>query len=245
MLRFKAKTKVVADAPADPKLGMPAILVHEEDPYLRGRRLWDERWGDAIAREHSWKLAAFSAFFVAGLSVVGNIYQSSQSQIVPFVVEVDKLGEQMAVMPASVAGPVDPRVVRAQLARWIFDARTLFADIGADRQMNFELYSMLAKGSPAQAKMTDYFQAQDPLIRAQTELVSITINSVLPRAGSDKMWRLEWTEHITNRAGQPQGPAKHWQADVTIEINPPKDLKTIMVNPLGIYVTAFNWTERL
>jgi type IV secretion system protein VirB5 len=31
---------------------------------------------------------------------------------------------------------------------------------------------------------------------------------------------------------------------VTVSINPPADDATILVNPIGLYVEAFDWTQR-
>ncbi len=223
-------------------LGMPK---HDVNPYMAARREWDERMGTSIAREHSWKLGFFGVLVILGISVGGNVYQSTKSRVQPYVVEVNKLGDALTVGVMPQAGQADPRVIRTQLARWIFDARTLYADVGAERQMIIELYSMIAEGSAAQEQMNEYLRSNDPLGRAQTELVTIHINSVVPLPGSQSMWRIEWVEKVTSRDGHTVISEKVWQADVTVLINAPTDIATAMVNPLGVYVSAYNWTQRL
>ena len=53
------------------------------------------------------------------MEVAGITYVGSQSKYVPYVIEVDRLGEAVAVGRAQLAAPADPRVVRASLASFI------------------------------------------------------------------------------------------------------------------------------
>ena len=81
-----------------------------ETPYQRAGQAWDERIGAARVQAKNWRLMAFGGLFLtAGLSSA-LIWQSMQSHVVPYVVEVDTLGEAQAVAPARVASIVD-RVV--------------------------------------------------------------------------------------------------------------------------------------
>ena len=50
------------------------------------------------------------------MEVAGITYVGSQSKYVPYVIEVNGLGEAVAVGRAQLAAPADPRVVRASLA---------------------------------------------------------------------------------------------------------------------------------
>jgi type IV secretory pathway TrbF-like protein len=57
---------------------------------------------------------------------------------------------------------------------------------------------------------------------------------------------VSWTETARDLQGRLSGQT-HWQASLTILINPPKDEKTIITgkNPLGIYVSTLSWTQKL
>src|SRR2546421_10039315 len=87
-------------------------------PYLAARREWNERYGDYIARARNWRRAAFAALAVSGVLSVGTVWQASQSKVVPYVVEVDKLGDAVPVGRADRAAPADLRGGRAELAAW-------------------------------------------------------------------------------------------------------------------------------
>src|SRR3546814_14610269 len=77
----------------------------------RAGQLRDERLGSARVQAKDWRFMAFGGLLLTiGLSSA-LVWQSMQSRVVPYVVEVDQLGEAQAV--ASVAKdyqPTDPQI---------------------------------------------------------------------------------------------------------------------------------------
>ena len=65
----------------------------EHNPYLDGRREWLERYGSYIQRARQWRFMALAALLLAGISVTGNVLQATQSKMVPYIIEVDKIGK--------------------------------------------------------------------------------------------------------------------------------------------------------
>src|SRR5271166_3574038 len=86
------------------------------NPYLEARRQSNSQIDRAFGSLHVWQLIAVASLLIALACVAGIIYFGSQTKYVPYVIEVDKLGEAVAVGPAQLAAPADPRVVRASLA---------------------------------------------------------------------------------------------------------------------------------
>ena len=70
------------------------------NPYLQARQEWLERYGDYIAQAKNWRIASLLALGLLGLSLAMNFVQASQSKIVPYIVEVDKLGRAAVVARA-------------------------------------------------------------------------------------------------------------------------------------------------
>lgn len=64
----------------------------------------------------------------------------------------------------------------------------------------------------------------------------------MPVSGND--WQIEWNETTYDGSGKMSG-TQQWQAMVDIVISPPTNTQQIMVNPLGVYVKDFEWTNRL
>src|SRR5512143_2291260 len=127
-----------------PRHGRLAALA----PYLEARREWNERYGDYLTRAHHWRLAALGSLGVSAILAVGLVWQASQSRLVPYIVEVDHLGQAVAVKPAERTGPTDPRVIKAQLAAFITWARTISTDTPLMKAALWNAYGM----SGAQAK---------------------------------------------------------------------------------------------
>ena len=210
--------------------------------YLAARREWNERYGDYIAQANNWRLVAIASLGVAAVAVAGNVWQSSQSRVQPFVVGVDKLGDALAIQRADVASPIPIDVIRAQLARYVQNVRTVTIDVQAERGFINEAYAMVDKNSSALAFLNDYFAANDPFKRAATETVTAHVESVLPLPGG-KTWRIEWSEDTLARDGQSE-LSKHWEAIITVSINAPTTDAGVLANPTGLFVEACSWGER-
>ena len=79
-----------------------------ETPYQRAAQVWDERIGSARVQAKSWRYAFFGALGLSAALTGGLVWQNARGTIVPWVVEVDRLGE---------ARPDDPIVVRENWLR--------------------------------------------------------------------------------------------------------------------------------
>jgi type IV secretion system protein TrbF len=213
-----------------------------ENPYLAARREWDERYGHLIARERNWRLMALLCALSSLLTVAGLVYLSSRTHIVPFVVAMDSLGRPVAAGPAEQTTTADDRIKRATLYAWLENLRLVTSDGVAQRKAIDRVYAYVASGSQAQAFISDFYRGDPPQKRAQTETVSIEVQSVLPT--SDRTFEIEWAETTRDLYGTVTQRAR-WKAAFTIALNPPTDETTARVNPLGIYVTNASWGKLL
>ena len=64
-----------------------------ETPYQKAAQVWDERIGSARVQAKNWRLMAFGSLFLSAGLAFGLVWQSARGTIVPWVVQVDKLGE--------------------------------------------------------------------------------------------------------------------------------------------------------
>jgi type IV secretory pathway TrbF-like protein len=100
-----------------------AKALFEPNPYLNARRQWNSQIDRAFSAVHVYQLIAVACLLIALACVAGITYIGSKAKFVPYVIQVDRLGETVAVGPAQVAIPADPRVIRASLAAFIANAR--------------------------------------------------------------------------------------------------------------------------
>src|SRR3954468_10285158 len=207
--------------------------------YKRGRQEWDERVGDAIAREHSWKLGFFAVLSVLALSVAGNVYQGTQSKITPFVVLRDTLGDVVAVRPADQGESPDQAQIAADLKRWVRNVRTVYTDTKALKAIIFEAYAMTGQKSAANTTLGEYYRTNDPFDRAKRQTVAVSNQSALPVSDADnegrRTWRLEWVETVSARDGT-MIANEQWQATVTFVVTPPRTASEVQSNPDGVFI---------
>lgn len=164
--------------------------VHES-PFLSAKREWNERYGDSIAQARNWRLAAILALAIAAILAFGSMWLAAQVKFVPYVVEVDKLGQAVAVAPAQRAATPDQRIVEAQLAQWVTAARSVSSDSMAERAALTHVYGMIA--SSAKPYLDQWYTQHSPFDAGTRQTVSVTIVSVL--AQSDKTYQIQWTEN--------------------------------------------------
>lgn len=210
-----------------------------ETPYQKAAQVWDERIGSARVQAKNWRVMAFGSLGLAGVFAAALVWQSARGTVVPWIVEVDSLGQVQAVAPA-VAGyrPTDPQVAW-HLARFVEQVRSLPADPVVVRQNWLDAYDFTTdRGALA---LNDHARASDPFTRVGREQVAVEVSSVI-RASPDS-FRVAWIERRYAN-GQLAG-TERWTAILTIVIEPPRDAERLRKNPLGIYVNAVNWSKEL
>ena len=72
-----------------------------ETPYQRAAQVWDERIGSARVQARNWRLMAFGSLILSGTFAAALVWQSARGTVVPWVVQVDNLGQAQTVAPAA------------------------------------------------------------------------------------------------------------------------------------------------
>jgi type IV secretion system protein VirB5 len=208
-------------------------------PYQRAAQAWDDRIGSARVQAKNWRLAFFGALALAGGLAGGLVWQSARGTIVPWVVEVDRLGQAQAVAPAE-AGyhPTDPQIA-FHLARFIEEVRSIPDDPIVVRQNWLRAYDFTTdKGAAA---LNDYARANDPFAQIGKVQVAVDVSSVI-RASPDS-FRVAWTERHYQDGSL--AATERWSAILTIVVQPPRTPDALRKNPLGVFVNALNWSKEL
>ena len=206
-------------------------------PYQKAAQAWDERMGAARVQARNWRLMAFCCLALSGGLAGALAWQSTQGTIVPYVVEVDELGQAQAVAPATADyRPTDPQIA-FHLARFIENVRQVPADPIVLRQSWLRAYDFTTdRGALA---LNDYARVNDPFARIGDTQVSVEVSSVI--RASDNSFRIAWIERRYQN-GQ-LAATERWTAILTIAVQPPRDAEGLRSNPLGIFVHAINWSR--
>ena len=220
-----------------------------ENPYLSARRTWNEHVGSVVSSRQTWQVVGILAMLIALASVGGVIHIGSQSKFIPYVVQVDKMGQTIAAGPVTAADKADPRIVHATVADFITSARMVTPDVALQRKAVFKVYSVLSPNDPATAKMNEWLNGNadaSPFKRAAKEMVNIEITSVIPQ--SPDTWQVDWTETTRDRQGALKGQPVPMRALVTVYTAEPTSQTTdeqLRNNPMGIYVRDYSWSRLL
>jgi type IV secretion system protein TrbF len=208
-------------------------------PYQRAAQVWDDRIGSARVQARNWRLMAFGSLFLAGGFAAALTWQSTRGTIVPWVVEVDRLGQSQAVAPA-VADyqPSDPQIA-FHLARFIEQVRSIPNDPIIVRQNWLRAYDFTT--NQGAAALNDYARVNDPFTKVGKQQVSVEVSSVI--RASPGSFRVAWAER--NYENGQIATTSRWTAILTIIVEPPRNAERLRANPLGIFVNAINWSREL
>lgn len=210
-----------------------------ESPYLRAGQEWDRRIGNQAVQAHSWKLATFAALGVAALAIGGLIYQSNNRAIATYVVPIDKYARPGRIELAGRAYNPTSAEIGYFLADWVTRTRSKSIDPIVIRDNWTSAYRFVAGGAVGQ--LNEFAKAHDPFANAGQEAVSVEVISVLAR--SPATYQVQWRE-TTYVQGATTSSAT-WTGLFTTKIQPPKNEAELRANPLGVYITTFQWSREL
>ena len=210
-----------------------------ETPYQKAAQVWDERIGSARVQAKNWRYMAFGSLILSAGFASALVWQTARGTVVPWVVQVDKLGQAQTVAPATADyRPTDPQVAW-HLARFIEQVRSIPADPIIVRQNWLRAYEWTT--DQGAAALNDYARANDPFAKVGKQLVSVDVSSVI--RASPNSFRVAWIERRYQDGSL--AATERWSAILTIVVQPPRTPDALRKNPLGVFVNALNWSKEL
>ena len=177
---------------------------------------------------------AISNCCVAGLA----LFLGQRNRVQPYVVAVDR-DMRIVELGKAVRGndSLSDKLKRELLKTWIFDTRVVLKEF--DAQTNFIFWAMHRTFGPATRELQQWYDGNRPNERAKTEVVTVTVDSILPIPNS-KNWEARWTETITQND---QSVIEKWSGIFTLEVLPAASPEEWYRNPTGFHVTDFQWSK--
>lgn len=213
-----------------------------ENPYLAARQEWNERYGDFIQAARNWRLVGITALAIATIGFGYALYQSTQVKLVPYIVEVDKLGTAVTAGTPQQIEYADPRVVRATLGAFVSNLRSVTPDAVVQKQYIDRTYALLRTADPATEKVNAWYRGNSPFDKAKTATVAVEVSNIV--ALSSQTYQIDWTEYERDRKGK-ETASRRFRGIATVTLTPPQDEGVIRLNPIGLYLKDFEWTAQL
>jgi type IV secretion system protein TrbF len=208
-------------------------------PYQRAAQNWDERLGSARVQAMNWRLAALGSIGLSGLLGLTIAVTSGRPNVTPYVVEVDRLGEVLAVGPAIEGKRPSDAQIEHFLARFIENVRALSIDPIVVRSNWLHAYDFVTdQGAEA---LNEYARRTDPFAKVGTTTVTAEVTSVVRVSGEafEARWKEETFENGTVMKRE------RFTGVFIVIFRSPDTTEIIKKNPLGLYIRAINWSYDL
>jgi type IV secretion system protein TrbF len=208
-------------------------------PYQKAAQVWDERLGSARVQAANWRIAALSAASLSAMLGLTVLLIVGRSSVVPYVVEVDRLGEVRAVGPAIEAYQPSDAQIAHFLARFIENVRSLSVDPVVVRTNWLHAYDFVTdRGAQA---LNEYAREADPFSKIGARTATTEVTSVV-RASNDS-FEIRWKESTYENGAVAK--IERFTGVVSVILKSPSTAETLRKNPLGLYVHSLNWSRDL
>ncbi|MFA7416138.1 MAG: conjugal transfer protein TrbF [Rhizobium sp.] len=213
-----------------------------ENPYLAARQEWNERYGSYVREATAWRIVGVVSLGMAVIGFSYALYLSTEVTLVPYIVEVDKLGSPVSVGVPEQIEYADVRVVRATLGSFIASFRSVTPDAIVQKQYIDRTYALLRTSDPSTEKVNAWFRGNSPFEAAKTATVAVEVSNIV--ALSNQTYQIDWTEFERDRRGR-ETANRRFRGIATVTLTTPQDEATIRLNPIGLYIRDFDWTAQL
>lgn len=210
-----------------------------ETPYQKAGQVWDERMGATRVQAKNWRLMALGCLGLCFATSGALIWQSTQSIVTPYIVEVDQTGAAHAIAPATQAYIASDAQIAHHLANFVQHVRGLSVDPVVVRENWLKAYNFVT--DKAATTLTAYAQDNDPFTDIGRTSRTVDVISVVRVSGDS--FQARWIEK-TFENGALTKVTRHTGL-FSVITQSPKDAETLRANPLGLYVHSLNWGQDL
>jgi type IV secretion system protein VirB5 len=212
----------------------------EDSPWVRAQTWHEDRFMRQSAQVANWRMFAFISLAIAAVSVAGVVYLGAKSKYIPMVIEVDKLGQTLAVKALTGESAVtdSSRLVYREMFDLIENLRTVSTDRNANNGRLSNGFSRLVGSAQSYAR-TELKKAPPNEVGAN-KVVQVKVKTALKLSG--KSWQIDWEERSTALNGDDLG-TEVWRATLQYTLEPTGDEQSIRRNPIGFTVSDLSWQK--
>jgi type IV secretion system protein TrbF len=210
-----------------------------DTPFRKAAQVWDRRLGDQTARAANWRMIAFGLLLLNLLCLGGLILDHASSRVVAYVVPIDKYARPGRIEVAGAAYVPTQAETGYFIADWVRLVRSKSTDPIVLRDNWTRAYHFIS--ADAAPQLSAYARDNDPFARVGQEAVNVEVVSILAR--SAHTFQIDWRETAYDQGGR--ATATNWTGVFTVTQKPPQNEAELRANPLGLLITAFQWSREL
>jgi type IV secretory pathway TrbF-like protein len=225
--------------------GSPALSTEGDRNHLiTARNEFANAFGDLARGKRNWQVMAFSLAGLVSMLSIAYIRLATSARLVPYVIEIDHLGQIVATGTVEESRLPEQRLIAAELARFIRSIRTVLPAPASPAQAEMMRRAYAFLGQEAAGFLNDYFAhaENDPRVLGTRVTRLVNVSSVLRVPNSD-VWKLRWTEEERALQGGIPPRTRAWEGYATVRVVPPASTDAIEDNPLGLRIESLTWTE--
>ena len=188
-------------------------------PAEQARATIDARIGSVVVQNYNWRRIAIGLLVACIALSIGLTVQSLKSQIVPYVVTVDKSTGEVEKAGAFVSQDYTPQEaeVRYFIGQFIQNARSIQLDPVQQEKMQGKAYAYLTQAAAqkyAAIQRNEGFKEKYATYTVQTKITG-------------------------------KQDTKKYECVFAVTTIPPKDEQTMLINPLGLYISDLNFSAEI
>ena len=208
-------------------------------PAEQARATIDARIGSVVVQNYNWRRIAIGLLVACIALSIGLTVQS----IIPYVVTVDKATGEVEKAGAFVSQDYTPQEaeVRYFIGQFIQNARSIQLDPVQQEKMQGKAYAYLTQAAAqkyAAIQRNEGFKEKYATYTVQTKITGIK------KIPDTESYHATWTEEEFNIASGKQD-TKKYECVFAVTTIPPKDEQTMLINPLGLYISDLNFSAEI
>lgn len=206
---------------------------------LAARKEWDDRYLNMSRAIRHWRQACLANLIVIVILSAAVVWLAVTTKVQPFIVETTN-GMPYAIKQMNSVSVRDQRIINFAINQFIINARTVLADVAAQKTLLNKVYAFSANSTLSY--LENYYRNNNPFGVAEQYTVAVKIVNALPI--SRDTWQVVWEEEKQSLTVGNVTSVSRWMANLSYqygEINP----QFIVENPFGIYVTQLSWSQSL
>lgn len=210
-------------------------------PAEKAAAVWDRRVGSAVTQAYNWRRATILMGIACLVLAGGLVVQSLKTQVIPYVVTVDKNTGEVEKAGAFTGADYTPGEAEKKyfITKFVLNARSVVLDPVAQTNDQREAVAYLTTNAANKYEMVKQNEKFDDKFGNCT--VTPHIVSIQKVPDSETSYQVRWTEEEYGiRSGDKKTRNMSGVFSYTML---PVEGDALQVNPLGLFITGFDFSN--